>query len=183
MSRNLSAKSSWVRHRTCESCADAFLTTTYDINRGWGKFCSRRCRAAAQNVAGPRAIRWKGGRSRMPSGYIWAATGTTGGRLEHVVVAERALGHSLPKGVEVHHVNGDTADNHNGNLVICQDAAYHDLLHSLMRVRAMGGRPFLDRICGLCRLPKPLSHFSPTEYRCKPCNAQRVANAKKRTAA
>lgn len=49
--------------------------------------------------------------------------------LEHIVIAETALGRALPKGVEVHHVNGDRHDNAPNNLVICQDRSYHQLLH------------------------------------------------------
>lgn len=54
---------------------------------------------------------------------------------EHVLVAERALGHPLPPGAEVHHWNEDKADNAPGNLVICPDSDYHRLMH--MRARAL----------------------------------------------
>ncbi len=50
-------------------------------------------------------------------------------------VAERALGHPLPKGAEVHHVNGRPRDNRPQNLVICQNRAYHLFLHERMRAR------------------------------------------------
>lgn len=48
--------------------------------------------------------------------------------LEHIVMAEQALGRPLPAGVQVHHVDMDRGRNV-GNLVICQDQAYHQLLH------------------------------------------------------
>ena len=49
--------------------------------------------------------------------------------------AELALGKPLPRGAEVHHADGTTGDN--APLVICQDRAYHMLLHKLMRERGM----------------------------------------------
>jgi len=55
--------------------------------------------------------------------------------LEHVLVAERALGRTLPIGAEVHHVDGDGMNNAGTNLVICPSRAYHRLLH--VRQRAL----------------------------------------------
>ena len=46
---------------------------------------------------------------------------------EHKIIAEQVLGKSLPKGAEVHHW-GNRIDN--SKLVICQDKAYHRLLHT-----------------------------------------------------
>lgn len=57
-------------------------------------------------------------------------------RLEHIVLAEKALGRPLPKGAKVHHMNEVPWDNHTYfNLVICPDQAYHMLLHKRMRTR------------------------------------------------
>jgi hypothetical protein len=49
---------------------------------------------------------------------------------EHILVAETALGKSLPQGAVVHHMNENRADNHTPfNLIICPNQAYHFLLH------------------------------------------------------
>jgi hypothetical protein len=70
--------------------------------------------------------------------------------LEHVVVAERALGKRLPLDVEIHHVNEDKADNRRSNLVICQDHAYHMLIHARQRALRGCGDPSYRR-CRHCR--------------------------------
>ena len=49
--------------------------------------------------------------------------------LDHVRVAERALGRPLKYPEEVHHWNENKLDNSNENLVICPNRAYHMLLH------------------------------------------------------
>lgn len=56
---------------------------------------------------------------------------TVGGKrvLEHRAVAEKALGHALPKGSIVHHVDKDETNNRPSNLVICPNQAYHKLIH------------------------------------------------------
>lgn len=48
---------------------------------------------------------------------------------QHTLIAEKALGHFLPKKACIHHVNENRADNRSANLVICEDRAYHNLLH------------------------------------------------------
>lgn len=88
--------------------------------------------------------KWGTGRERImaTTGYVLVrqpghphASGTTQYVLEHVLVASAALGKALPKGAVVHHINGIKDDNRPENLVVCQDQAYHFLLH--MRQNAL----------------------------------------------
>jgi len=60
---------------------------------------------------------------------------------EHTHVAERALGKRLPKRAVVHHINEIRHDNRPENLVICQDSAYHLLLHRRQRALRATGNP------------------------------------------
>jgi hypothetical protein len=75
----------------------------------------------------------------------------------HRFRAEQALGKPLPPKAIVHHADGSRADN--APLVICQDAAYHKLLHMRMRIKAAGGDPNTDKICSACKRAKDRSQF------------------------
>jgi hypothetical protein len=89
----------------------------------------------------------------------WDAVGgyTSDGLLLHRVRAERALGKPLPSRAEVHHADGSKSDD--GPLVICQDRAYHLLLHARMRVLKAGGNPNTDALCGSCGQVKNRAEF------------------------
>lgn len=82
---------------------------------------------------------WKGGRSAMANGYIMlyapesANADKRGYVLEHVRLAELALGRPLPKGAEIHHFDENPANNAPGNLVLCENRKYHALLHKRKR--------------------------------------------------
>lgn len=93
----------------------------------------------------------------------------------HVLVAEAALGHSLPKGACVHHVNGDKHDNRPVNLVICQDHAYHVSLHRRARVIKAGGNPNTQKICCECQTLKDIGNGIAAGRRnqCDMCKARR----------
>lgn len=97
---------------------------------------------------------------RTKNGYRTVAVGHAGEVYEHVVIAARALGKPLPKGAEVHHVDENTANNANANLVICHDRAYHKLLHKRARIVRAGGNPNTQRICSGCRAVKALAEFN-----------------------
>lgn len=68
---------------------------------------------------------------------------------EHVLVAEKAFGKSLPPNTQVHHVNEDTLDNQNDNLVICENNAYHQLLHQRKKAFSSTGDANSKR-CTIC---------------------------------
>lgn len=117
-------------------------------------------------------------RTLPPKGYRGGSM-SLDGRITntHIAIAARALGRPLPRGAEVHHVNGKKSDNRPANLVICQDHAYHALLHQRGAVVAVGGDPNTQRFCRSCRRAKDFTQFHRSKSHrahglaneCKPC--------------
>jgi len=87
-------------------------------------------------------------------------------RYLHVEVAEAALGKPLPVGAEVHHVNGNPADNRNSNLVICPNHEYHSLLHQRETALIITGNANLRscRICGIYDNPLRMNPYRKQFY-------------------
>ena len=68
----------------------------------------------------------------------------------NILTAEKALGKLLPKAAVVHHVNGDTFNDKNWNLVLCENTGYHNLLHRRKRAyEACGNANWLK--CKHCK--------------------------------
>lgn len=83
---------------------------------------------------------------------------------EHRIKAELAIGRVLEMHHPVHHVDGDPGNNVNVNLVICEDNAYHKLLHRRMNVLMAGYDPNSNRWCSGCKVPRPIDHFNSDSY-------------------
>ena len=99
----------------------------------------------------------KDGRARHSAGYVLVKQpghprATLHGNYvpEHVLVAEKALGHYLPLQAVVHHVNENKSENQNCNLVMCEDQSYHKLLHVRARAYKACGNPSA-RKCHICK--------------------------------
>jgi hypothetical protein len=82
---------------------------------------------------------WKGGRMRHSLGYIVIKEDDKR-CLEHRIIAENALGKPLPPGAVVHHHGARISDNGSG-LVVCENQAYHLLLHARERAILACGNP------------------------------------------
>jgi hypothetical protein len=107
-----------------------------------------------------------------------------GRRHAHRLRAEGALGKPLPKGAEVHHAN--ETKHEDSPLVICQNRAYHRLLHARTRIVKAGGNPNSDKICSRCKRLRRRSKFYITRANydglfdmCKSCT--RVKNHQRRS--
>lgn len=110
-------------------------------------------------LTGERHRNWRGGEPVQIQGYWYASIGNGKRRRAHVLIAEKAMGRPLPPKAQVHHVNEDRGDNANGNLVVCQDAAYHQLLHLRKRALDATGDPSMlrCRFCGAYDRPENLT--------------------------
>lgn len=100
------------------------------------------------------------------------------GEYRYRVIAAKALGRPLPKGVVVHHHDNVCDHDENSNLVICEDASYHKLLHRRQLVLEAGGDPNTQRFCGKCGQPRDFELFGNRNHKryglledsiCKPC--------------
>jgi hypothetical protein len=92
---------------------------------------------------------------------------------EHTQIVERALGKHLPDRAEVHHIDRNRQNNAHANLVVCQDHAYHMLLHARQRVVKAGGDPNTQAICCGC---KQLVDTPRRGLACIPCAQQYQRN-------
>jgi hypothetical protein len=105
---------------------------------------------------GSRSPVWRGGRKIDDRGRIHIhipghpRSGKTGYVLEHILVAERAIGKHLPVGAVVHHANEKRDDNRPLNLVVCENDGYHQLLHRRLRA-VKAGFPKNYRKCKYCK--------------------------------
>ena len=99
---------------------------------------------------------WKGGKRISSTGYVYRLvpdhphSDCRGYIFEHILVAEKALGKYLDPGHPIHHVDENRRRNTNDNLVVCENNAYHKILHMRMRALAECGHANWRR-CSYCK--------------------------------
>ena len=108
--------------------------------------------------------------------YIWR------NMLEHVLIVERLIGKALPKGVEIHHVDGNGRNNSHSNLVVCPNHAYHSLLHMRITARNACGNAEWRKCC-FCKkwdAPENLAFWYPGKSRGVMITHRECANSHQR---
>ena len=131
---------------------------------------------------------WRGGRSTNSGYHIVQRPNhpraVNGYVREHILIAEKALGKPLPLGAQVHHVDMNRLNNASNNLVICQDNAYHFLLHTRARAKAACGNANWLRClyCSSYSDPAVMHHVNGRRPYHRECHNQyeRAQRAKKR---
>jgi hypothetical protein len=99
---------------------------------------------------------WRGGRTTSGNGYVYVEAfdhpraDSRGRMYEHIIMIEAAIGRLLPQKACVHHVNEIKNDNRNDNLVVCENQAYHLLLHARTRAYYATGNAHSIK-CAYCR--------------------------------
>lgn len=133
------------RYVTCKECDTRFYVPNGREKEGRGKYCSRECMKIGfskrvgvnnSNFKGPdhsftSVINRRNGTLKTQFKKYVRVTrpdGKSKWSLEHVVIAEKALGRKLRKGECVHHIDMDALNNKPSNLLICSNA-YHAWLH------------------------------------------------------
>jgi HNH endonuclease len=117
-------------------------------------------------VRGANNYNWKGGKHFSPAGHTKVLmpnhprADSKGYVREHIVVVERAIGKPLNAGAIIHHLNGDARDNKPQNLVVCENQAYHLLLHARQRAFIACGNANFKR-CKRCK-----EYSDPVTMRC-----------------
>ena len=112
------------------------------------------------------------------NGYIVISKGGVSKRA-HVIIAEKALGKSLPKGAEVHHVDGNPANNNPKNLVVCLNHEYHGLIEQRTRAYNTSGHADWVRCCFCKQYDDPKNmYLHPTQLHMwhRSCNREYQRN-------
>lgn len=98
---------------------------------------------------------------------------------KYIILAEKALGKHLPSKSNIHHIDGNTLNNLNSNLIICEDIGYHKLLHKRTRSYIATGNPDLS-FCPQCNSWKKIDEFAGNRPGwCKPCHSKKQSEYKR----
>lgn len=147
--------------RNCESCKKEFNANKRDVERGFGRFCCRKCGQASRCKPG-KANAWRYYRESDGRWYRkWREEGSrkVHQQLENRWVWEQLYG-PIPEGYDIHHKNENPKNNDPGNLQLIpseEHNAYHQRKREDHRIGEDG---IEERKCQRCLAYKKLSDFN-----------------------
>ncbi len=114
---------------TCLVCGASFQRSQKHVDKGWAKYCSKRCYGVAKTGTSPAwAKGWKIAHGyalvHMPNHPHAQAGGYV---MQHRLVMEEVLGRTLLPDEVVHHINEVKDDNRPENLMILPVGIHHRL--------------------------------------------------------
>lgn len=113
-------------------------------------------------INGHNRTNWNGG-IRMMGGYRYIynpghPNSQKGGYIaEHKLIVEKILNKILPNHVVIHHVNEKRNDNSNCNFVVCENNAYHRILHRRKKALEDCGNANFRKCIGCGKYDDPLN--------------------------
>jgi hypothetical protein len=130
----------------CQLCGKKFMVLKSEVNRGNGKYCSRKCSTTVAGMItlslspqyGENNFHWGGGRATRGD-YILIYRpehphSTLRGYItEHRLVMEEHIGRFLDPKEIVHHINGCKSDNRIENLMLFANNSDHTKYHAKLR--------------------------------------------------
>ena len=108
------------------------------------------------NNCGKHNNNWKGGVNKIISGYLEQycpnhprCTKKRPYVRQHILIVEKVLGRFLKLTEQVHHIDSIGLNNKNKNLIVCENQAYHSLIHKRERALQQCGNANWIK-CGYC---------------------------------
>jgi len=134
------------------------IATKTDNRWGWIRGVPKRFIQGhnVKNRTGANSHSWKNGVSETGDNYtlIYSPDHPNSKNNRYVLksrlIAEKALGKFLPRHVVVHHHDGNTKNDKNTNLIVCENYAYHNLIHKRKRAYDACGNVNWGR-CQFCK--------------------------------
>jgi hypothetical protein len=121
---------SYYADHTAEECRERFRVDKFSVY-GWAKssgIVKHHKIKGWPDYSRENNPAWKGGRTRRTENSIRVLIGKKEYRDEHVLIAEKVLGRKLKAGEVIHHIDFNTRNNRNDNLLICTKS-FHVWLH------------------------------------------------------
>ncbi len=173
-------------NRVCVICGKRFKVFPRTIRNGHGLYCSLQCKGVGSRSK-KSVFTYKGYNVyEVATGYYMLVLGRSNERLFHVFLMEEHLGKPLPKGYEVHHIDGNKHNNNIENLELVTRKE-HCRKHADLRLKAYGGVPGRDKYCADCKTVKLLDDFPKDKTKsdgrhgfCKACSCRRSREYKLR---